>query len=44
MIQVKNIEKIDTTKYKEGTFFLCKEKVYIIVKGQIMQVTLKKMK
>lgn len=44
MIKVDNIEKVNTTKYSEGTFFISKEKVFVIVNGQIMQVTLKKMK
>lgn len=44
MIQVKNIEKLDTTKYSEGSFFISKEKLYVIINGQLMQVTLKKMK
>lgn len=44
MIELDSIENVKLTKYKEGQFFIFDKRVFVLIDGELQEVTLKPLK
>lgn len=44
MIELDSIENVKLTKYKEGQFFIFEKRVFVLIDGELQEVTLKPLK